>query len=85
MVVKITCRHQEAKCVNASLKCSICSILVMFGFFHHFWAVVDAQSVKRTNFYLYIFLRPKNQYGQHGEIWVWLYKLLYSSEMVDIC
>ncbi len=65
-------------------KYSICSILVMFGFFIHFWAVVDAQSVKRTNFWFYVFLQPKNQYGQHGKIGVWLYKWLKSSEMVDI-
>ncbi len=57
----------------------------MFGLFIHFGAVIDALSVKRTNFCFYVFLWPKNQYGQHGEIWVWLYKWLYSSEMVDIC
>ncbi len=66
VMVKITYRHQEAKSVNASF--SICSILVMFGFFVHFQAVVDAQSVKRTNFCFYIFLQAKNQYGRHGEI-----------------
>ncbi len=66
-------------------KCSICLSLVMFGFFIHFRAVVDAQSVKKTNFCFYVFLWAKNQYGWHGEIWVWLYKWLYSSEMVDIC
>ncbi len=49
-------------------KCSICLILVMFGFFVHFWAVVDAWSVKGINFCFYVFLRPKNQYGWHGEI-----------------
>ncbi len=26
----------------------------------HFWAVVDAQSVKRTNFCFYVFSWPKN-------------------------
>ncbi len=57
----------------------------MFGFFIHFQAVVDAQSVKRTNFWFYMFLQPKKQYGWHGEIWVWLYKWLYNSEMVNIC
>ncbi len=66
-------------------KCSICLILVMFCFFIHSRAVVDARSVKRTNFWFYMFLQPKNQYGWHGEIWVWLYNWLYSSEKVDIC
>ena len=50
MVVKITFRHQEAKCVNVSLKVFCLFDLVMFGFFIYFWAVVDAQGVKRTNF-----------------------------------
>ncbi len=85
MVVRITYRHQKAKSVNASLKVFYLFNLVMFGFFIHFRAVVDARSVKRTNFCFYVFLRAKNQYGQHGEIWVWLYKWLYSLETVDIC
>ncbi len=34
-------------------KCSICSIFVRLGFFVHFWAVVYAQSIKRTNFWFY--------------------------------
>ncbi len=66
-------------------KCSICSIFVMFGLFIHFQAVVDAWSVNRTNFWFCVFLWPKNQYGWHCEIWVWLYKWLKSSEMVHIC
>ena len=59
----------------------------MFGFFIHFWAVVYAQSVKKNEFFwFYGFLQPKkNQYGQHGEIGVWLYKWLYSLEIVDLC
>ena len=40
-------------------KCSICSILVMFGFFIHFQAVVDAWSVKRTNFVFTYFYGQK--------------------------
>ncbi len=40
-------------------KCSICSILVMFGFFIHFQAVFDAQSVKRTNFCFDMFFTVK--------------------------
>ncbi len=31
----------------------------MFGFFIHFWAVVNARSAKRTNFCFYVFLWPK--------------------------
>ncbi len=57
----------------------------MFGFFIHVRDVVDSQSVKRTNFCFYMFSWPKKQYGYHGEIWVWLYKWLCSSETVDIC
>ncbi len=66
-------------------KCSICSIFVTFWFFIHFWAVVYAWSVKRINFWFCGFLQPKNQYGWHGEIGVWLYKWLYSSKTVDFC
>ncbi len=40
-------------------KFSICSILVVFGFCIHFWAVVDAQSIKRMNFWFCRFLWPK--------------------------
>ena len=50
MVVKITYRHQEAKCVNVSLKVFYLFDFSHVWFFIHFWAVVDAQSVKRTNF-----------------------------------
>ncbi len=64
---------------------SICLILVMFGLFIHFWVVDNTQSVKRTYFWFYVFLQAKNQYGWHGEIRVWLYKWLCSSETVDIC
>ena len=31
----------------------------MFDFFIHFQGVVDAQSVKRTNFCFYVFLQQK--------------------------
>ncbi len=71
--------------MNVSLKVFYLFDFGLVWFFVHFQAVVDAQSVKRTKFCFYIFLQAKNQYGRHGEIWVWLYKWLYSSETVDIC
>ncbi len=44
-------------------------------FFAHFWAVVrsNAKSVKRMNLWVCRFLWPKNQYGHHSEIGVWVF------------
>ncbi len=47
-------------------KCFICLILVMCVFFIHFWAVVDAWSVKRTIFWFYMYVFTAKRYLCQG-------------------
>ncbi len=83
---KITCRHQKAKCENTSFKvfCLFNISCVCF-----FWSLLNCslhtKCQKNKILILWVFTAKKNQYGWHGEIRVWLYKWLYSLEMVDFC
>ncbi len=71
--------------MNTNLKVFYLFNVGQVFFFIHFWAIIYAQSAKRMNCcFLQVFM-AKNQYGQHGEIGVLLYKWLYGLEMVELC
>ncbi len=82
---KITWRHQEAKCMNVSLKVFYLFDFGHVWFFHSLLGCSWCTMCQKNKLLILCILQPKNQYGWHGEIGVWLYKWLYSTEMVDIC
>ncbi len=72
MLVKITCRHQKAKCVNMSLKVFYLFNFVVFVFFHSLLGCsFCAWSVKRTNFWFYVFLQPKHDVQKLDSAVIW--------------